>query len=140
MQNGVGAVNFITGAGGFLQSLIYGYAGIRILPYYMKISPLNSNLPPNTDRLILKGLNYLSTVFDLIITEEEILLNCRYNGFEKIILQTEAEEIIHFTCPDGQKEYVFLKQTLLLKNAVSNLCAPPLDDINVDYNPNQIHF
>ena len=127
-------MNFITGAGGFLQSLIYGYAGIRILPYYMKISPVNSNLPPNTDRLILKGLNYLSTVFDLVITEEEILLNCRSNGFEEIIVQTEDQEIINFTCPDGQKEYVFFKQTLLLQNAVPNLCPPPLDDINVDYN------
>ena len=127
-------MNFITGAGGFLQSLIYGYAGIRILPYYMKISPVNSNLPPNTDRLILKGLNYLSTVFDLVITEEDILLNCRSNGFEEIIVQTEDQEIINFTCPDGQKEYVFFKQTLLLQNAVPNLCPPPLDDINVDYN------
>ena len=93
MQDGVGAVNFITGAGGFLQSLIYGYAGIRILPYYMKISPLNSNLPPNTDRLILKGLNYLSTVFDLIITEEEILLNCRSNGFEKLSCKLKLKKL-----------------------------------------------
>ena len=134
MQNGVGAVNFITGAGGFLQSLIYGYAGIRILPYHMKISPVNSNLPPNTNRLIFKGLNYLSTIFDLMITEEEILLNCRSNGSEEIIIQTEDQEIIYFLCPDSEKEYVFFKQTLLLQNAVPNLCPPPLDDINVNYN------
>ena len=37
VQSGVGAVNFITGAGGFLQALISGYAGIRIHPDSLEI-------------------------------------------------------------------------------------------------------
>ena len=37
VQSGVGAVNFITGAGGFLQALISGFAGVRIYPDYLEI-------------------------------------------------------------------------------------------------------
>ncbi len=29
-QEGLGAMNFITGMGGFLQAILYGYGGIRI--------------------------------------------------------------------------------------------------------------
>lgn len=54
--NGVenGASNFITGAGGFLQLIIYGYAGIRINADSLTIE--KSTLPPNTTQLKLNGL------------------------------------------------------------------------------------
>lgn len=53
--NGVngGAGNFITGAGGFLQLIMYGYAGIRINADLLTIR--RSQLPPNTKTLKLKG-------------------------------------------------------------------------------------
>lgn len=51
--NGVsyGAVNFITGAGGFLQLIMYGYAGIRINVDSLTIR--KPQLPPNTNELKL---------------------------------------------------------------------------------------
>lgn len=60
--NGVpgGAANFITGAGGFLQLIMYGYAGIRINVDSMSIE--KPQLPPNTHRLKLNGL-YISNYY-----------------------------------------------------------------------------
>lgn len=53
--NGVpnGASNFITGAGGFMQLIIYGYAGIRINVDSLSIQ--KPQLPPNTKQLKLNG-------------------------------------------------------------------------------------
>lgn len=48
-----GAGNFITGAGGFLQLIIYGYAGIRINSDSLTIE--KPTLPPNTNELKLNG-------------------------------------------------------------------------------------
>lgn len=50
---GKGASNFLSGAGGFLQLLMYGYAGIRIKPNAMTIT--RPTLPPRTRRLKLNG-------------------------------------------------------------------------------------
>lgn len=53
--NGVddGASNFITGAGGFLQLIMYGYAGIRI--NVDSLSVTRPTLPPRTNRLKMNG-------------------------------------------------------------------------------------
>lgn len=48
-----GAKNFLTGAGGFLQLIMYGYAGIRISAISMTIT--HPTLPPDTKQLKLKG-------------------------------------------------------------------------------------
>lgn len=48
-----GASNFITGAGGFLQLILYGYVGIRIQTDSMTID--KTKLPPHTERLKLNG-------------------------------------------------------------------------------------
>uniref|UniRef100_A0A182K3N7 Glycoside hydrolase family 65 central catalytic domain-containing protein n=1 Tax=Anopheles christyi TaxID=43041 RepID=A0A182K3N7_9DIPT len=58
-----GAGNFITGAGGFLQSLINGYAGVRLRHGMLVIN--NPRLPPGTTRLFLPELNYGGVKFAL---------------------------------------------------------------------------
>ena len=52
-----GTVNFITGAGGFLQSLINGYVGVRIEKEQLKLVPAPQ--PPNVTQLRLRGVHYL---------------------------------------------------------------------------------
>lgn len=52
---GYGAVNFITGAGGFLQAVVYGYGGFRIKRDGLYF---NSTLPPRATKLTL-GIHYL---------------------------------------------------------------------------------
>lgn len=58
--NGVpdGASNFITGAGGFMQLIIYGYAGIRI--NFDSLIIEKPQLPPNTQQLKLNGKHFRS--------------------------------------------------------------------------------
>ncbi|XP_062551751.1 protein-glucosylgalactosylhydroxylysine glucosidase-like [Armigeres subalbatus] len=62
--NGTG--NFITGAGGFLQSIINGYAGIRLHNGEMLIK--KPSRLPGTTRLYIPEINYLGIKFYLDIT------------------------------------------------------------------------
>lgn len=59
----VGAGNFITGAGGFLQVIINGYGGVRLLDDSLIIR--HGRVPPKTTQLSFNGLNYLGSVFKL---------------------------------------------------------------------------
>lgn len=61
-----GAVNFLTGAGGFLQSILFGYAGLRVLSDRLLIQPPNHLMPP-TNELIIDGIKYRGVSIDLIV-------------------------------------------------------------------------
>ena len=49
-----GTNSFITGAGGFLQLILNGYAGIRLHDEYLEIR--NSQLPPYTGWITINGM------------------------------------------------------------------------------------
>ncbi len=51
-----GTVNFITGAGGFLQSVLYGYGGLRVRTDRLDLTPPPP--PADTDSIGLQGVNY----------------------------------------------------------------------------------
>ncbi|HXI64267.1 MAG TPA: hypothetical protein VNH14_07170 [Gemmatimonadales bacterium] len=60
------AVNFLTGAGGFLQQVIYGYTGLRITdeglrPVYRPV------LPSAITRLMLKHVSVHGKTFDIVV-------------------------------------------------------------------------
>jgi trehalose/maltose hydrolase-like predicted phosphorylase len=60
------AVNFLTGAGGFLQQVIYGYTGLRITdeglrPVYRPV------LPSAITRLMLKHVSVRGKTFDIVV-------------------------------------------------------------------------
>lgn len=61
-----GASNFITGAGGFLQLIMYGYAGIRINADSLTVK--NPVLPPKINKLKLNGKlkmdSFMKRLFD----------------------------------------------------------------------------
>ena len=63
-----GAVNFITGAGGFLQAVIYGYGGFRLKSSGLAFNP---SLPPNVTKMAI-SVHYLGSVMDVAVTEEAI--------------------------------------------------------------------
>ena len=42
---------YLTSAAGFLQALVYGYGGVRVLPDGLQLRPV---LPPNATRCFLK--------------------------------------------------------------------------------------
>lgn len=53
----MGATNFLTGSGGFLQSILNGYAGIRMFIGRMEIN--NPRLPAQTNKLSVSGNIYI---------------------------------------------------------------------------------
>ncbi|CAD7078921.1 unnamed protein product [Hermetia illucens] len=69
-----GATNFITGAGGFLQSIINGYAGVRIHFGCMEIR--KPRIPPNCNKFSLMGIKYLGSTFKISIDDTGIFFQC----------------------------------------------------------------
>jgi trehalose/maltose hydrolase-like predicted phosphorylase len=67
-------VNFLTGAGGFLQSVISGYGGLRIKE---KRFDFATSLPANTESLALVGLSLCGSQF-----------NVRWNSTHNVITAT----------------------------------------------------
>merc|ERR1712054_693406 len=61
-----GITNFITGSGGWLQSLWAGYGGLQINDDFLEI--VNPKPPPNCTSLQLRHVNYLGNVLDINIT------------------------------------------------------------------------
>lgn len=69
-SQGCGAVNFITGAGGFLQVVLYGYAGIRPrLDHLLIKQPLKL---PGVSESTVQGLNYLGARFSVNFDETSV--------------------------------------------------------------------
>eukprot|EP00823_Brevimastigomonas_motovehiculus_P004961 TRINITY_DN3407_c0_g1_i1.p1 TRINITY_DN3407_c0_g1~~TRINITY_DN3407_c0_g1_i1.p1 ORF type:complete len:240 (-),score=48.44 TRINITY_DN3407_c0_g1_i1:62-781(-) len=62
-----GAINFITGAGGFLQSCVFGYPGVRLLEDGLTVNPL---LFPKTTFVRLRKIFYLDNFFDFSYDEK----------------------------------------------------------------------
>ena len=53
--SGRGAVNFITGMGGFLQSILFGFGGLRLSGSHLLVNPV---LPPSCTDIHITGLGY----------------------------------------------------------------------------------
>lgn len=71
-----GAVNFITGAGGFLQTVIYGYGGFRLKNSGLTFNP---SLPPKVTKMTISA-NYLGSLMDFAVTEGEIKITLLSSG------------------------------------------------------------
>jgi trehalose/maltose hydrolase-like predicted phosphorylase len=66
-----GHLNFLTGAGGFLQNVIQGYAGWRARATRLEFRPV---LPPFTGLVRLVGLKYAGATFSLEYTATSVTL------------------------------------------------------------------
>lgn len=60
-----GATNFITGAGGFLQTMLSGFLGIRLTLQHLEIR--NPRRPQNCTNLRVSGISFLKSKFELQI-------------------------------------------------------------------------
>jgi len=72
-----GTVNFITGAGGFLQGLWAGYGGVRILENEITLNPI---LPQNVTSVRYDGLSYLGNRIRLEFSENDIQVSLMEGG------------------------------------------------------------
>ena len=74
--NAVGCTNFLTAVGGFLQSLLYGYLGIRVLDDCLMINP---NLIPDSTHSRFTGITYRSERFNVDVFDDNFVI-CRTTG------------------------------------------------------------
>lgn len=73
-SDGSGAVNFLTGMGGFLQAVLFGYTGFRIEKECLAFSPL---LPGDICELCVRGVNYLGRQMDWLLRKNEVCIILR---------------------------------------------------------------
>lgn len=105
-SDGSGAVNFLTGMGGFLQAVLFGYTGFRlvlnpgnkhfgvfspqcvhsdtklhILVLYPRVQKdclaFSSLLPNDVCELCVRGVNYLGSQMDWLLRKEEVCIILR---------------------------------------------------------------
>uniref|UniRef100_A0A673A9G7 Protein-glucosylgalactosylhydroxylysine glucosidase n=1 Tax=Sphaeramia orbicularis TaxID=375764 RepID=A0A673A9G7_9TELE len=73
-SDGSGAVNFLTGMGGFMQAVLFGYTGFRVEKECLAFSPL---LPDDVSELCIRGVNYLGSQMDWLLRKEEVCIILR---------------------------------------------------------------
>ncbi|KAK2834693.1 hypothetical protein Q7C36_015394 [Tachysurus vachellii] len=98
-SDGSGAVNFLTGMGGFLQVVLFGYTGFRVQKDCLTFSPL---IPNQVSMLSLKGISYLGNKLDWVVERQEVSVVVRNqakdSGSEQpcpleIVLQSSGDRI-----------------------------------------------
>ena len=87
-----GCGNFITGAGGFLQSVIYGYGGLRYGSESLTITP---RLPPDAGSLTIDGIKYrgASLRLDVADTAATLTLVRAAIGGEALVVSGRPLEV-----------------------------------------------
>uniref|UniRef100_UPI003AAA9432 protein-glucosylgalactosylhydroxylysine glucosidase isoform X1 n=2 Tax=Centroberyx gerrardi TaxID=166262 RepID=UPI003AAA9432 len=73
-SDGSGAVNFLTGMGGFLQAVLFGYTGFRVQKDCLDFSPL---LPNDVSEFCIRGVSYLGNKMDWLLRTEEVCIILR---------------------------------------------------------------
>ncbi|NXH41037.1 PGGHG glucosidase, partial [Dicaeum eximium] len=68
-SDGSGAVNFLTGMGGFLQVILFGFTGFRITRSSLLFDPA---FPEDIAKLKVSSVSYLGNKLEVTITREEI--------------------------------------------------------------------
>ena len=63
------AVNFVTGAGGFLQQVVFGYTGLRLRDAGLE-EAFEPVLPSHITRLTLRGLTVRGRRFDVVVDRD----------------------------------------------------------------------
>lgn len=73
-----GAVNFITGIGGFLQGVISGWGGLRLNDNSMDFNPI---LPPSVNSMKLNSIQYLGNRFSIQYNRTTVSIRVLLMGF-----------------------------------------------------------
>lgn len=116
----IGATNFMTGAGGFLQLIFNGFVGVRVHLKHLEIK--NPRLPENLTVFRTRGFSYLNSKFQLEILNHETILTF-YRLADELNIQLEGQQwaVVENTPCTVQK---------LLKLSLNSFCfLPPTDSI-----------
>merc|ERR1712048_355838 len=69
-----GAINFITGVGGFLQTVLFGLSGLRILSDHLDLDPV---LLEGMDGIRIRGIHYRGSTIDMEWNAHTMTLHCK---------------------------------------------------------------
>ena len=95
-----GALNFLTGAGGFLMNLMYGWAGLRITADLLSAHP---QLPPSLSQVRLRALSYKTAEVTLTYTATQTTLEITtMGGFEVKCGGGVGCKVSPCVCPAGE--------------------------------------
>ncbi|CAL8094123.1 unnamed protein product [Orchesella dallaii] len=130
----VSAVNYLTGMGGFLQSIFSGYGGFRLFPE--KILFYKPRLPPNTTKLQFTGLSYLENIFDVIIEANKVTISLRESSHRNYLQVISGNTTYEFGLGHDKIELENGEPpiTFSVSAEPSSGCPLPVDRINSIYN------
>jgi len=66
-----GHINFLTGAGGFLQNVLFGYAGLQLYSWNLTVAPI---LPPYASAACVSQLKYLNATLELCWDQRQVTI------------------------------------------------------------------
>ena len=92
VQGEDGATNFMTGAGGFLQSIFNGFFGIRLHLDHLEIKC--PRLPEKCRKLFGYGFSYLNSKFTVKLAAKTVQIIFTKLGDELIMMRDDAKETI----------------------------------------------
>ncbi len=89
-----GNLNFLTGAGGFLQNLIFGYGGLRIETDQLKVYPPQlPPLPVPVTALTLRNIQYHGLPFTMRWTSTTVVFTTSAHGLVVIDAQGNGHSL-----------------------------------------------
>lgn len=104
-----GCVNFITGAGGLLQSIVFGYGGLRLYPDRLEVNPKPFF---NATSWRLKGIHYKAVVIDIEIGQERVVVT---------LVKTSNNVTMTIDSVKIKQSYLQLNTSFTFKRQMANL-------------------
>ena len=86
-----GATNFITGMGGFLQALLFGYGGIRLRDKSLDFDPV---LPPGCSQMRFTGIDYMGSSLSLTVVDRNMTIVLTSSGRFPLRLLVESKSTV----------------------------------------------
>eukprot|EP00929_Paragymnodinium_shiwhaense_P046237 TRINITY_DN23538_c0_g1_i4.p1 TRINITY_DN23538_c0_g1~~TRINITY_DN23538_c0_g1_i4.p1 ORF type:complete len:392 (-),score=63.17 TRINITY_DN23538_c0_g1_i4:378-1553(-) len=85
--------NFLTGAGGFLQSAVYGLPGLRIWPDHLALKP---SLTSGMTEVTVRGVHYRGSVMTITFDNTRVAVSVDADG-EDVAVAVESGATTHIT-------------------------------------------
>ncbi|CAL1536283.1 unnamed protein product [Lymnaea stagnalis] len=86
--DGGGATNFLTGMGGYLQMILFGYGGCRIYDDMLTFNPI---LITRTTEVTFTGIDYRNCSFDLGYDQDNMTLTQTSDGQSRLGLEVKFQ-------------------------------------------------
>lgn len=87
-----GSVNYLPGMAAYLQSLIYGFGGVRIRPQMLEF--FNPTPPPGCSRMRFIGFDYLQTNMTIVIEKKKVTITILNVGLYPLVLKRNSSKSV----------------------------------------------